>query len=58
MSKHPRPNADASLSYVSPTWGGPFVWVRNQRGNLVLTPLKGFIDGGKAILEHIKGGAR
>lgn len=47
------------LSALPPAWGGPFVWLRNAVGNLVLTPVDVFEGDDKAALvSEIKAARR
>lgn len=48
-----------AMSLLPPAWGGPFIWLRNETGNLTLVPVDVYTGDDKdELLREIKGARR
>ena len=39
------------LSSLPDAWGGPFIWHRNERGNLTLIPVSDLIETSRLVTD-------
>lgn len=45
---------EITLSRLPDSWGGPFIWSRNERGNLELVRISDLTDSAHEVFEIIR----